>query len=652
MPWMTGDAYEQGYVQGADGGALKMTAPSMALDGELLGLTIAPPRGQAAVPNHSSLALTFASEKTFGSAINVNFLPASPTPPAITFGTGKLAPVPQFVLAGDVPAALPAGRLGMVVLSPELLEEDGFGHLSVENTDGGITVPSGVRLAAPPLGSVALAGANVTVGGHVSAPGGKLSFTAYTISPAFTAEFPLANPAGTPAPPPVAGRGLFLLAPGASLDAAGLIVDDRPGNPGRLAQPLVTAGGSVAVLSFDADLGAGSTVDVSGGVAVSGRGALTYGDAGSISIRTGRDPGFSRVIGGKLALQSTLAGFSGRTGGALTLQTSTIQIGGSAESPGTLLLPPEFFRTGGFTSYTLQGIGTPATGPAVAGEPQSYTPAVLIAPGTVLEPVAGQWLAIPNRLGAKEITLAPMLKETSLRAPVSLSFAALGADDNATPDILEARGDFVMGAGARITTDPGGKVAFKGQTVTLLGSVNAPGGTITVEGASSFPLPPEQQSGATFARPTVHLGSGARLSTAGTTLYVPDPSGRRLGTVFPGGSIFVSGNILAEQGTLLDVSGTAATMDVHPTALGNVAKRAVPKGSGVNSPLWRLRSVPARIDSGGGAITLAGSEMLFSDATLLGHAGGPTASGGTLTISSAASIRTAARSLAATSISW
>lgn len=634
VPWMTGERYEQGYLQGANGGTLKMTAASMALDGQLLGITIDPPRGRASSPEHSRLTINFGAEKTFGDVTSLSFLPISPTPPAITFGRPNPAPAPPFKLVGDVPVALPAGRTGELVLSPDLLGKNGFGHLSVENTDGNIVVPEDVTLAAPALGSIALAGANVEVRGKVAAPSGKLSFTAYTISPAVTAEFPLANPAGTVAPPPNSTRGQFTLTSGAGLNAAGLIVDDRLGSPTALSQPLAIAGGSVSILAYGADLAAGSTIDVSGGVAVSGRGAITYGDGGSISIRTGKDPGFARVTGGRLALQSTLSGYSGKTGGSLTIQANTIQIGGSSALPGTLLLQPDFFRTGGFTSYNLEGIGAASGLTAALGELQTYTPAILIAPGTTLAPVAENWLAIPNRAGSRTASLTPMLKEASLRTPVSLSFTALGADDNATTNILEARGDFVMGQGAKIVTDPGAKVTMKGQTVTVLGSVEAPGGTITLEGLASFPVSPDETASVTAARSTVYLGPTAKLSAAGTTLFVPDAFGRRLGTVFSGGAISVSGNIVAEQGAGLDVSGTSAKMDVHPTALGNVLERAVPANSGLNSSLWKLRTVPTRIDSNGGTITLAGSEMLFSDATLLGRAGGPTAIGGSLTISS------------------
>ena len=636
VPWMTGERYEQGYTQGANGGTLNMTAASMAVDGQLLGLTVNPPRGRGSAPSHSSLSISFKAEKTFVAGTNTSFISFSPTPPAVTFGSPQGSnSVPSFALAGDVPVAIPASRQAAIILSPELLTEDGFGNLTVENPDGNVTVPKEIHLAAPALGSVSLTGANVTVDGKVSAPGGKLSFRAATISPTFTAEFPLVNPpGGALSPAPNAPRGLFTLGTGASLSAAGLLIDDRPGSPAPLSKPLVIDGGSITIESFSAELLAESVLDVSGGVVAGARGSITYGNGGSITIRTGKDPGFPTVLGGHLTLQSTLAGFSGKKGGALSIQASLIQIGGTASYPNTLLLAPDFFRQGGFTSYSLEGIGAASSLPAAPGQPTPYAPGISIAPGTRIELVAENLLAVPNQSGRREISMVRVLKEAGLRSPVSLSLSAVGSDDSFTSDILEVRGDLVMGRDAQILADPGASISLRGQTATVLGSISAPGGTISITGASRFPVPPDNAGFALVALPTVHIGPQSVLSAIGVPVFTPDSYGRRQGTLRAGGTISVSGNIVASAGAVLDVSGASAIFDIHPTSLGDVGAPNVPSNSGLNSPLWRLRSVPMRIDSNGGTISLQGSTMLFSDATLLGRAGGPTAVGGTLSVSS------------------
>ena len=628
-PWMLGQHYEQGYTQGADGGSLQLTAPSMAIDGTLLGLTIAPPRSIAAAPQPSSIAFIFAAEEKFAASPgSLAFVTASPTPPAISFGSQKLTSVPAFSLVNDTPVALPAERTASVVLSPALLTESGFGSLSVENYDGTITVPAGVALTAQPRGSISLTGANVTVLGAVTAHGGTLNFKTYAISPAAVAQLPT----DIIAPVPDGTRGHFTLGAGATLSTTGLVADDRHGSATALSQPLVIDGGKIAINTFSAALTPGSTLDVSGGAAIATRGAVTFGNAGGISILTGVDPGLNTVIGGHLALGSTLAGFSGKVGGSLTIQAGQIQIGGTAGSSGVLLLTPDFFRQGGFTNYALQGIGAPSNQTAAPGEPANFAPAITIAAGTRLEPVAQTLAVLRPQRGATAIQFGPVLREAGVRQPVSISFSATGADDPATPDVLEVRGDIVMGKGALISTDAGGKISFKGQTISMQGSVLAPGGSITISAAGKFPVAPNDAALATAALPTVVIGSSTVLSTAGTAVLTPDPYGRRTGTLSAGGTISVSGNIVANSGAVLDVSGASATFDVSPSSLGNVGAIHVPLNSGLTAPLWKLRTVPLTSDSNGGTIDLQGSQMLFSDATLLGRAGGATATGGTLSI--------------------
>ena len=625
----SGAVFEPEYFEGANGGSLSLTAPSMAIDGELRGFTVQGPRQREAPAEQSRLSFTFASEKIFAEN-PPRFLPDSPTPPEILFSlTATQAPADAFQLLGDAPVALRADRVASVVISPALLDAQGFGHLSVENTDGNITVPVGTDLAAPAFGSISLAGANVTIRSDVSAPGGQLTFLAYNISPAFAAEFPLANPVGALAPPPNIGRGLFTLSPGATLSTAGLIVDDRAGSPGALITPMVLDGGNISIAAFSANLELGSTIDVSGGVAVNGRSQVSYGDAGRIAIRTGRDPGFGRVIGGGLSLASTLLGYSGSDGGSLTLQAGVIQIGGNVTFPNTLLLRPEFFSEGGFTNYSLLGIGAPSDEPVGVGEPETYIPGIIIAAGTRIEPVAESLMAVPLA-NSPRIILNRFLEPVGVRAPASVSFTALGSDDSFTTNILEVRGDIVMQAGAQIITDPGTNISFRGQTVSLLGSATAPGGTILIAGAGEFPL--EETRIPTFAQPTVYLGPQVRLSTAGTAVFLPDPFNLRVGRLLPGGTISVSGNIVAEAGAILDVSGSSEVFDLDPNLLGGAASPIVPPNSGLTGPPLNRQTVATRLDSNGGLIDLDGSQMLFSDATLLGRAGGPMATGGTLSV--------------------
>ncbi len=634
---LDGAHWEESYIQGANGGSIVIAAPSMALDGTLRGETLPGPRQRGVQPLPSSLTLAFKGQNPEAPEIFGDVVPYySPTPPNVTFGqNASQTPAAPFVVDAEGNAAtLRADRKEQVFLSPDLLVESGFGALSVENTDGDIVVPTGITLNAQPGGSITLAGANIDIQGTVSAPGGSLRFSAYNISPSL-AEFLLLdvnNPLTlTLAADP--NRGRFVLGSGASLSTAGLMVDDRAGIDSRGTLALQTRGGTITIDSYSSKFSAGSIVDVSGGVTMGTNGRPTYGSGGAITIRTGKDLAIESVRGGRLNLESTLLGYSGTTGGALAIQASSIQIGGSSDTPATFLVQPEFFSQGGFTTFSLSGIGESL------GIPNEYSPGVFIAPGTVIEPIAQNWLAIPHPGDGESFELQTVLLPKSLRTPVSLAFNALQIE-NPFNTLLEVRGDLAMGRGAEIKTDPRANVSFSGDTISLRGSVEAPGGSITVSGASSLPI--REEGTALNAQVTVHLGPTSSLSTAGATVRTPNQFGNRTGAVLPGGSISVSGNILASNGSLLDVSGATAQLDIHPTYLGldatlngsPIGSQLVPGSSGVTSPLYASLGVPTRVDSDAGTITLRGGQELFTQATLRGDAGGPTALGGSLNVSS------------------
>ncbi|MEO7098357.1 MAG: filamentous hemagglutinin family protein [Luteolibacter sp.] len=625
---------QESFVEGAAGGTLSITAPSMALDGKLRGLTVEGPRQRSTPPGLSTLKINFESEKaiTLPGTTAINFIKYSPTPPAVVFSkdAGGLS-APAFTLTNDAPVSLAADRIATVKLSPKLLGYDGFGALDISNPDGSITVPADVTLSATPKGSISFAAANISVLGKMEAVGGNLSFTTYNISPSAATEYNFLNPSGSvPLPDANVGRGIFTLAKGASLSTAGLLVDDSLLANEDLTKARTIDGGSISINSYQADLAKGSSLDVSGGAYISTGKQVTYGKAGGISILTGNDPAFAGVIGGGLVLDSTLSGYSGIAGGTLTIQAGLIRIGGDPQ-PDALNLDEGFFRKGGFAKYALSGIGAAEDATPPAGQFETYKPAISIAAGTKINPIARTYLAVQDLSPGGGFSLEKITDAKGVRPPVSLSFTALGSDDPFTLDKLEVRGDIFMGAGSAITTDAGGKVSFKGGTVTLLGSVIAPGGEISVAGAGSFPLTTSQKFATTQAFATVHIGALARLSTAGITQLVPDDFGRRVGKVYNGGIISVSGNILAESGAALDVSGTSGVLDLDPA---NLANPTFPNNSGLASTPLQQLGVATRIDSNGGTIDLTGSQMLLTDATLLGAAGGKQGTGGTLSVSS------------------
>ncbi|MES2569952.1 MAG: hypothetical protein V4710_07835, partial [Verrucomicrobiota bacterium] len=383
--------------------------------------------------------------------------------------------------------------------------------------------------------------------------------------------------------------------------------------------PLMSRGGTIAIHTYSADLKAGGVIDVSGGVIVSGDGTRSYGAGGSLTINAGQDLTVKSVLGGSLAMESTLKGYSGGRGGSLSILAPLIRIGGASTQPGTLTLSPEFFRQGGFASYNLSALGAASER---AGE---FVPAIVIAANTRIEPVAESWVAMTDAAGT---TLRPVLAPEGIRSPVSLGFNAVGVVDTYIPTTLLARGDFVMNEGASIRTDARGSVAIEGNTVALLGSIEAPAGAISVAGKNNSAI--LLLNSAESAVTNVELGARSLLSTAGTTLLIPDPRGYRTGSVLDGGMISVSGNIVAQAGSVLDVSGTNDVLDFRPS----FSTVDVPVHGPLNGSFMGYELTPTKVESNAGMITLKGDQMLFTDATLRGFAGGTTALGGQLVVSS------------------
>lgn len=619
-----GGRVETSSAQGGDAGRIAISAPGMALDGQLTGLVAPGPRQlrssatSSAMPRAGQLALSFTGEEILNNAVVQTY----PTPPDITFSNFEQQAADAFALdAAGNPLALSEDRRRRVFLSPQLTTTRGFGSITLHNEGGDISVPESVSLIGKPGGAFRFHGSNISIFGNVSAPGGTLVFEALNFTP-YEVEVIKALPEEQRLlPAPNAGRGVFTLGPAANLNAAGWLVDDRFSAPAPFARPARFAGGSVTIEGYTANLAAGGRVDVSGSALIEPDGTVHYGNGGSITINGGMDPQLDGVVGGRLNLGATLAGLSGSKGGSLAVQAPLVQIGGTTPRADTLLVTPEFFRTGGFTQFTLTGLG--------AEEAGTTLPAVSIAPGTVIQPQTKTLLVEPLAENGGVATRTLDLP-VGLRAPVGVSLIAAGIQDGIANAQL-VRGDVVSGGGSLIQVDPRASVTLTGKTITALGSITAPGGTISLSASTksvdSFPSSTEPVT-------TLYAGPESRFSTAGTTVQLPDPFGRRIGTVLDGGTISLQGNLFAAAGARLDVSGASDELDISPSVARPLQAVRVPDNSGTTSGPDSLAVERVRVDSDGGLINLRGGEFLLSDATLKAQAGGSTALGGTLRVSS------------------
>ena len=451
---LTGDHYESDYNQGGNGGTLTITAPTMALDGTLLGTTV--------TGSHQLRTTSTTFSSTSSEAFTTSTSSALPAPSTLnlTFQTVDQSTLPSHTVLNDFPTTTPpisfsrtasdafrrriprtsmpsitccsATRGTTVVLSPQLLTQNGFGNSQRQQPGRhDHRCRRNVALKAPPGGSISFSGVNIDVEGSVSAPGGSLTFNVNDFSALDVLKCQTAR-RQTPSPDPT--RGNFTLGANASLSAAGLVVDDRRTAPNPLTQLLIVNGGSISINSFRTNLLPGSVIDVSGGVAVSPTGQRTYGNGGSITIASGKDISVGGVVGGILELGSALKGYSagggsssvgtfsgGGNGGSLTIQTNLIEIGGTPAATDALMLTPQFFDQGGFSSFTLTALGQ-------IGENGDYLNAINIAPGTVIAPIVQARVAATTATG---VSWQPVDEPLGYRTPVNLTFnASLITDPN------------------------------------------------------------------------------------------------------------------------------------------------------------------------------------------------------------------------------
>ncbi len=276
----------------------------------------------------------------------------SPTPPSITFShQSNLRAAADFALdpAGE-PAGLRADRLDRVVLSPDLLGDEGFGSLIVEKPRWKRHRAQGrlPRRRRGRHGSIDRLQPHPQRTGHRARRGTLLR----RLQPIpRLGQRRRREPGQAPVAP---GRGRLVVGSDAVLSTAGLLVDDRAGSNELL--PVAIHGGTISLSGFSVALRPGSKVDVSGGARLTtlvipgfdlairpaplsdfngGKrlgttGQVSYGNAGTISIAAGRDQNIGELFGGSLSLGGSLLGASGAQAERSTCRLSPSR---SAETP-------------------------------------------------------------------------------------------------------------------------------------------------------------------------------------------------------------------------------------------------------------------------------------------------------------------------------
>jgi filamentous hemagglutinin family protein len=587
--------WEAGYREGYNAGTVQFNAPKLTLQGQLLGQVTTGVRQRD----------VSASSRPLGGQLligNVNDATMD-----TTTGRANVGAVDQFGFTGPlvIGAATGAEPAGTLNLDPAALAASGFSRISAI-TMGDVSVTDPVSLAAG--GQLRLgAGGSMVWGANVTMPGGSVTAAAQ--------------------------NGLHVQ-DGVKFDLAGQWQNDTvAANPERDSSnrpntSFMTKGGSLRLYAKQLSVGDRVSIDVSGGALLDAAGTLTGGDAGSIALQAATVASSldaSLTLGQYLSLSGyALVDPALKTqpkGGSITLVGRNVVIGSdstqaqASTAAGDLFLTPEFFNTGGFTTQTVSANGN-----------------LSVQAGTQITPRASAW-ALSQDYALKtarqtQQSMGAVAKhkewdELSLSGPYGVRQAAsltLRATGRSLPG--DGLGQLSIGQGAAIQVDSGASVTLSAdQRVTVDGKVQAEGGTISLLLSANAP---EDSDNSYDNHRSIWLGKTAQLLANGTAdrVYV-DGAGVATGEVLDGGTVRLGrlatsgleaavGYVVAEQGSVIDVSGA--------------------KKDDLRFKYGAYLTDAKTIGSAGGTIDIRAREGLMLAGQLRGAAGTSDARGGTLKV--------------------
>jgi filamentous hemagglutinin family protein len=603
-------AYEPGYVQGASAGSVSFLGSSMVLAGDLTGHSV---NG----PYQRTTNIAVGGQLTIGApgAIEGNL-----RAPALQI-VNQAAPV---VVGED--ASLPPDLT--VSVTPAFITQGGFSSLQVASNDL-ISIAPGVSLSMPTGGSVSLTAPRIVDQGTLSAPAGTV-----------TLQSPLQSAAVTTVPLIGPSYGIFL-GEGATIDVSGEWINDYVLPLGTTPTGLALANGGSVTLSQripggTLQLGSGVQLHASGGAWIKQSGSITGGKGGSLSILDGflsfgtQTTQFQGATGSFQAgsgITIDAFGVEGAAGGRFSLIAPRIEIasGNSSwlpaqavsddlSSQSALSLDSSLFSSFGFASFSLT-----ANAPKLLTDTSKSI--LTVDPNTSIDLHALTLMLSQSAVqSATASTLRVGVRQVlpDYRSlPSALSLSSL-SEENALSSVdpkTLAAGDLSVDRGTRIVAAPGSAVTLSSSGDLLMdGTISLPAGQVALNIAQPVGFIP-----LTYLQdPSIELGAHSLIDVSGEAIYQPSDSGALIGKVLSGGTVSIkafSGSVIADAGSVIDFSGTAAPLSL-PT--------------GPNQAL-QVSSVAS--NAGSLSVQAVDSISLLGD--LQGHAGvGDTgaAAGGSLTV--------------------
>jgi filamentous hemagglutinin family protein len=618
--------FEPSYVDGRDAGSLSLSTPKLMLNGTLAGVVTIGERQRLvqSVLDFERLGLVQQrrSIRPQGAELNIGADAAGAAlsaekPRAVAAGVDQdlvfgTAPPTQNPLGEDFPTG------DKLHLDLNALGRAGFSRFSTK-TLGNASIADAIALA--PGGSLRIEANGLNPQGNEESGRGIVWVNADVNIPSGTLT--------------VKALREVSVAPAVELNVAGLWTNDqattqplRDAN-GALVGDVVLRGGKIDLSANQLRVGDSSRFDVSAGRWLNGSGALSAAKdsvPGSISLRatvlrSAGEPELDNSL--KLGTGVAFLGYGFDRGGALNLTGRNVYLGYPGDEKdlsNDLVLDPAFFARGGFGRFAIEAN---ANLTVIAGTP--ITPQ---AQAWVLNPNAA-WARSGSMSGAAQARQLDLIDPLGNRPTVSIELAARSVQDD--PEIIRADNTAEAGgkslpfgtvrveAGANIGVDPGASINLSaGRRLTVDGTLEAPGGTIALNLTQS---PPTQSAQNYDPKRAIRLGPQAQLLAVGTDARLGVyPNASITGALLDGGRVQIGqssgggtllpavGYMVASPGSLIDVSGWSPT---------NAADKAIPEKA---------------VGSSAGSIEIRAREGLSLAGQLVGGAGGPERSGGSLTL--------------------
>lgn len=629
--------YVAGFQEGSNAGALSIQGRQVVLDSSVNGSVT---RGVYQTATTSPLsdsgqdyAISVARglEEPVGGTLSIGNLPGAATSTNLTtdFVTNAIT-----VLASGNPLPASFGATDalssqVTELSAPLLNSAGLSRLNLAANDS-ITIDAGAVITLASSGSYTGAtGSQVYLGGLtakarvivdqgvIDAPGDSVELTLQDNISNFATE---PNLSGVANPLYLTLTSGILLDNGSQISVAGEQVDNSHfgASTAQTVQFGHINGGTITIqdttlegttLGNSVIVRSGALLDVSGGWSFSGSGALTGGNAGTLTLK-----------GMTLSVAGELEGFAipGSKGGSIVLQAGEVDVASTGASipdtvslgeaipqnlVGRLVLGESQLASTGFTGIELDAIHDVV-----------FESGVTLSPSTVksVMPVS-QAMAAGGESSSSAELLALGLSASDTGSPdyIGPSFVHLTAGKNiytssyvdGTPIYPDESAQISLPAGTGIAVAGGGGITLTTPDLVMAGSLVALGGGVSI--TTSDPA-----NNLVIASGGTILAGGYLKPVTSTVMGVP------VGSVpEPGGSITLTSaaGIALESGSLVDVSGSPAAKIITAGANGT--------------------PVSATVASNPGSITFDFQGGLTLQGELGGHPLLSGVQGGTLTIS-------------------